>query len=83
MAIKDYSYPRLSDADYMKAIGQLRLQLNGVFKPFRAYGLQEFIPGAIDECVHLAESFGMRVRGKDEPILMENNPLDLYDNDID
>ena len=61
----------LSDSDYKKAIGQLRLQFNGVFSPFRAYGQDVFIPGAIGECVKLAEDFGLRVRGIDKVIALD------------
>jgi len=58
----------IPDEEYQKAIGQLRLQLNGVFQPFQAYGLNVFIPGAIEETIKLAEDFSLRVRGYDKPI---------------
>lgn len=61
----------LSDEDYEKAVGQLRLSLIGVFSPFNIYGLGDFIPGAIAEAVTLAEDFGLRVRGVDQPISIE------------
>lgn len=62
----------IPEADYKKAIGQLRLQLTGVFSPFRMYGQDIYIAGAIDEIVHLAEDFGLRIRGeKDKPISIE------------
>ncbi len=61
----------LSDEDYRKAITQLRLQVGGVFEPFDMYGLQTFIPTAIDEIVKLCEDFGLRVRGVDKPISLE------------
>ena len=61
---------KISDGDYSKALGQLKLQLNGVFRPFNMYGQHIYIPGAIDEVVDLAEQFGMRVRGKDTPIIL-------------
>lgn len=66
-------YRKLPQPEYDKAKGQLRLQLNGVLKPFNMYGLGIFIPGAIDECVHLAEQFAMRIRGKDIPIRRRSN----------
>jgi len=62
--------PWLSDSDYKKAVGQLRLQFNGVFEPFHGYGQGVFIPGAIEECVKLAEDFGLRVRGIDKEIAL-------------
>jgi hypothetical protein len=58
----------LNDGEYAKAVGQLRLQLNGVMAPFRCYGLDAYVPEAIEEIVRLAEAFGMRVRGVDLPI---------------
>lgn len=61
----------LSDEDYKKAVTQLRLQLNGVFSVFRMYGLDAYIPGAIEEIVMLAEDFGLRVRGVDKAISIE------------
>ena len=64
----------LPDEEYKKAVGQLRLQLNGVFEPFTGkvhYGLNVFVPGAIVEVVKLCEDFGLRVRGIDKPISLE------------
>ncbi len=58
----------LSEEDYAKAIGQLRLQLYDVFSPFNLYGLDVFVPGAITEIVKLCEDFGLRIRGVDKPI---------------
>ena len=58
----------LSDEEYQKAIGQFRLQLNGVFEPFNCYGLDVFIPGAMTEIIKLTEDFSLRVRGYDKPI---------------
>jgi hypothetical protein len=60
--------PWLPDDEYAKAIGQFRLQLNGVFEPFRQYGQDVYVPGAIREIVKLAEDFSLRVRGVDQPI---------------
>jgi len=61
----------LSNADYAKAVGQFRLQLNGVLQPFNIYGLNVFMPGAIEEIVKLAEDLGLRVRGIDKAISLE------------
>ena len=52
-----------------KAIGQFRLQLNGVFEPFLCYGLQDFVPEAIREVVILALQLHDRLSGKDVPII--------------
>ena len=64
----------LPDEEYQKLIGGLRLQLNGVFGPFCGkvhYGMDVFVPGAINEVVRLCEDFGLRVRGIDHPMNLE------------
>jgi hypothetical protein len=61
----------LPEEEYQKAVGQLRLQLGGVFQPFMMYGLDVFVHGAISEVVKLAEDFSLRCRGKDQPIDLE------------
>lgn len=68
------NYPRIPQEEYDKAIGQFRLQLNGIMNCFRCYGLDQDVDGAIGEIVMLAEQFGMRVRGKDVPIKVRENP---------
>ena len=54
--------PWLEDEAYRKAIGQLRMQLGGIFDfllvdeklPVRyVYGLGAYIEGAVNECVKL------------------------------
>lgn len=62
-------YHWVSDTEYKKAIGQVRLQLNGVFRPFRQYGQDIYILPAIEQIIELTEAFGQRVRGKDKPII--------------
>jgi hypothetical protein len=71
---KIYNYPRIPDDDYSKAIGQLKLQVNGVLNCFRCYGMDHDVDIAIREVTLLAEQFAMRVRGKDEPILVRTVP---------
>lgn len=61
----------VSEKTEEKAIGQFRLQLNGVFTPFRVYGLDVFIPGAVDETIQLALQLHERLNGKDVPILYQ------------
>jgi len=61
----------ISKDEYDKAVGQLRLQLSGVFQPFKCYGLDVFIPGALAEAVRLSEDFGLRVRGVDHPLSLD------------
>ncbi len=73
--------PYLPDEDYRKAVGQLRMQLTAVFDflkvddklPIRYFhGMGEFIPGAVEEIIKLAEDFSLRVRGVDKPISIEH-----------
>ena len=61
---------KISDNEYAKAKGQLRLALNDVFSCFNTLGMGIFIPGAIEETIELAEKFGMRVRKKDVAIAL-------------
>ena len=65
------AYQKISQEDYDKAKGQLRLQLNDVMSIFQCHGLQLFVPPAIEEIVELAERFGERVREKDVPIVLK------------
>jgi len=70
----------LSDEEYQKAATQFRMQVNGVFDFMKVedslpvkylYGLGEYVPGAVEEIVRLAEDFSLRVRGQDKPINLE------------
>ncbi len=72
------TYEKIPEEQYRRAIGQLRLALNDVFKPFNCYGLNIFVSGAIEEVIELAEKFGKRVRKKDIAISLGNrrNPRD-------
>lgn len=55
----------------MKAIGQFRLQLNGVFQPFHSYGHDIFISSSIEAIVKLAIQLHLRLNGEDIPIKKE------------
>jgi len=61
----------LSDAEYQKAVGSLRLQIANAFRPFHSYGMNVFIQPAVTEIVRLCEDFGLRVRGVDHIISIE------------
>lgn len=55
-----------------KAIGQFRLQLNGVMEPFCgkvSYGQGVFVPQAIEEIVKLSLKLHERLNDKDIPIV--------------
>jgi len=57
--------------DKEKAIGQFKLQLNGVMRPFTGkvnHGLNIFVPQAIEEIVKLALILHRRLNGEDIPI---------------
>ncbi len=69
MSQQDYAV-WLSDEDYQKAVGQMRLQFNGILSSvFTMYGYQHEVPGVIGELIEVAEQFGKRVRGRDVPIV--------------
>lgn len=68
------TYSRIDEEHYQKAIGQFRLQLNGIMSCFRCYGLGNDVNEASEEIVRLAENFGMLVRGKDAPIAVRATP---------
>ena len=68
---EDIIYTVLSEDEYMKAIGQLRLAVGAVLQPFNMYGLGDYIGPAQAEIVKLCEDFGLRVRGIDKPISVE------------
>ena len=62
---------KIPEADYQKAITQLRLSVGGILRPLRKYGQDVFVDSAIVEIVKLAEDFSLRVRGVDKPISLE------------
>jgi hypothetical protein len=67
-----YKYPRIPDNDYNKARGQARLQIGVILKGFfDMHGLGVGIPPAVELLTDVMEKFAMRVRGKDEPIVLD------------
>jgi len=68
---EELGYITLSDEDYQKAVGQLRLAIGAVLTVFDMYGLGVHIKGAQEEIVKLAEDYGQRTRGIDKPISIE------------
>ncbi len=62
------TYPRISEAQYRKLVFQLRGQYTAILNIFNCYGMNSEVLQAIEECVKVAENFGMAVRGKDKPI---------------
>jgi hypothetical protein len=51
------------------AIGQFRLQLNGVFEPFTFYGQDIYIHQAKIEVEKMALALHRRLNGEDVPII--------------
>jgi hypothetical protein len=68
---KEHGIFYLPQDEYDKAVGQLRLQLTGIFSLFDMYGMGVFIPQAVEEAVKLAEDFGLRVRGVEKQLSLE------------
>ena len=68
------TYPRISEQEYKKALGQFRMQLTGIMNCFRCYGMDADVEGATEEIVVLVEQFGMRVRGKNNMIKVRDTP---------
>lgn len=59
----------LSEPDYQKVVGQLRLQIGAVLgSTFNMHGMEAYCPGATNAIVRLAEDFALRCRGVDKPI---------------
>ncbi len=54
--------------DDKKAIGQFKLQLNGVLNTFAKYGMDVYVPQAIEEIVKLSLALHRRLNGEDVPI---------------
>jgi len=65
------NFPWLSEEEYSKAKGQLRLQIGGALHPLRMYGQDVYVDTAVDIILDMAEDFGLRVRGYPRPISYE------------
>ena len=70
----DLTYKRIDEDSYKKLLFQLRGQFGAILNVFRCYGLDPYTDTAIEECVKLAENFGMAVRGSGKPIHLLNKP---------
>jgi len=51
--------------DKQKARGLLKLKINGIFSPFRVYGLDIYIPGAIAEIIRAIDEYEERIGVKE------------------
>jgi len=69
--VEELGYIVLSEADYQKAVGQLKLAVGAVLSTFNMYGMDIYVKGAQAEIIQLAEDWGQRIRGIDKPISLE------------
>ncbi len=67
-------YQRISENEYRKLLFQMRGQFIAILNVFRCYGLDPNVDQAIEECIKVAENFGMAVRGKQKPIHILSEP---------
>lgn len=59
----------LAENDFLKAKGQLRLQVGEILSVFNMYGMGDYIPGAIEEILEVADDYSKRLRGEvNQPI---------------
>jgi len=61
----------LSNEDYQKVVGHLSFDIQKVLGVFDCYGQGIFIRQATAEITRIAENFGLRVRGIDKIITIE------------
>lgn len=61
----------LSDEEYAKALGQFRLQLNGLMHPLRLYGQHIYVDQVTEEVVQLAVRLHLRLSAVDIPLEVE------------
>lgn len=67
-------YIRIPEEKYNKLKFQMRGQFIAILSVFKCYGLDPYADQAVEECMKVAENFGMAVRGKDKPIHILNEP---------
>jgi len=61
----------LADDKFKKYVGLAKLCYNEIFQPFKMYGMDAYIPGAIDQCVRVTIIFSEIMRGKNKPLSMD------------
>lgn len=67
--MKHYGYPRLPDEEYYNAVSEFKRAAGKLLgQTLTMYGYQDMVPGLTDQITGMAEQFGMRVRGKAQPI---------------
>lgn len=59
----------LDEQSFAKAKGQLRLQVGEILSVFNMYGMGDYVPGAIEEILEVADDYSKRLRGEvNQPI---------------
>ena len=59
----------LDDQSFQKAKGQLRLQVGEILSVFNMYGMGDYVSGAIEEILEVADDYSKRLRGEvNQPI---------------
>ncbi len=74
----DIPYLWLSDDEWKKLMFQTRSQVNAILNPLRIYGQSPFVDGAIEELMGLFDLFSQRIRGKDIPIQVRDEPAPTF-----
>ena len=60
---------------YSKILGQFRLQLNGVMRPFNLYGMQTYVPSAMSLVESLAVQLHLKLSGIDMPYYIDEGDI--------
>lgn len=68
------TYKRIPDEQYNKLKFQLQGQFIAILNVFNCYGMNNDVLQAIEECVRVAENFGMAVRGWEKSIHIMDKP---------
>ena len=63
------------EQEFDKALGQFRLQLNGIMNPLRLYGQGHYVETASEEIVSLAIQLHLKLYGVDIPYYVNYDKL--------
>lgn len=65
----------ITEEQFEKATGQLRLALNKVMKPLRLYGQNHYVDTVTEEIISLAVQYYQRLSGVDLPYIINDEKL--------
>lgn len=65
----------MEDDDFGKVLGQFRLQVNGVMRPFNLYGMHTYVPVAISLIESLAVQLHQKLSGIDLPYWIQEEDI--------